>query len=57
MELMGVGYQELIVVMVLLLVVVGPERLPAVAYQVGRAVRQMYDTHVPCAGSLRARLP
>ena len=41
MEFMGIGYQELIVVMVLLLVVVGPERLPTVAYQVGRAVRQM----------------
>ncbi len=41
MEFMGVGYQELLVVMFLLLVVVGPERLPAVAYQVGRAVRQM----------------
>src|SRR5690242_5459865 len=27
--------------MVLLLVVVGPERLPTVAYQVGRVVRQM----------------
>ena len=41
MEFMGIGYQELIIVMVLLLVVVGPERLPTVAYQVGRAVRQM----------------
>ena len=41
MEFAGVGYQELIVIMVLLLVVVGPERLPTVAYQVGRAVRQM----------------
>ena len=41
MEFLGVGYQELGLVMVLLLVVVGPERMPAVAYQVGRAVRQM----------------
>jgi Tat protein translocase TatB subunit len=40
-EFLGVGYQELILIMGLLLVVVGPERLPTVAYQVGRAVRQM----------------
>lgn len=41
MEFLGVGYQELLVILVLLLVVVGPERLPNVAYQIGRAVRQM----------------
>ena len=41
MEFLGVGYQEVAVIMVLLLVVVGPERMPTVAYQVGRAVRQM----------------
>ncbi|HEY5477176.1 MAG TPA: Sec-independent protein translocase protein TatB [Tepidiformaceae bacterium] len=40
MEFLGVGYQELLVILVLLLVVVGPERLPNVAYQIGRAVRQ-----------------
>ena len=41
MEFLGIGYQELLLVMVLLLVVVGPERLPTMAYQIGRAVRQM----------------
>lgn len=41
MEFLGIGYQELILVLVLLLVVVGPERLPTMAYQIGRAVRQM----------------
>lgn len=40
MEFLGVGYQELLLIMVLLLVVVGPERLPGVAYQIGRVVRQ-----------------
>jgi sec-independent protein translocase protein TatB len=38
---LGVGYQEMLLVLVLLLVVVGPERLPGVAYQIGRAVREM----------------
>ncbi len=41
MEFLGIGYQELLLVLVLLLVVVGPERLPQMAYQIGRAVRQM----------------
>lgn len=41
MEFLGFGYQELILILILLLVVVGPERLPQMAYQVGRAVRQM----------------
>ncbi len=41
MEFLGIGYQELLLVLVLLLVVVGPERLPNMAYQIGRAVRQM----------------
>jgi len=38
---LGVGYQEMLLVLVLLLVVVGPERLPGVAYQIGRAVREL----------------
>lgn len=41
MEFLGIGYQELLLVLVLLLVVVGPERLPTMAYQIGRAVRTM----------------
>ncbi len=41
MEFLGIGYQELLLVLILLLVVVGPERLPGMAYQIGRAVRQM----------------
>src|SRR5690606_31607656 len=40
-EFLGIGYQELLLVLVLLLVVVGPERLPQMAYQIGRAVREM----------------
>ena len=41
MEFLGVGYQELLLVLILMLVVVGPERLPAMAYQIGRAVRTL----------------
>ncbi len=41
MEFLGIGYQELLLVLVLMLIVVGPERLPSVAYQIGRAVRTL----------------
>ena len=41
MEFLGVGYQEFLLILVLLLVVVGPERMPQMAYQIGRAVREM----------------
>ncbi|MDZ7726852.1 MAG: Sec-independent protein translocase protein TatB [Dehalococcoidia bacterium] len=41
MEFLGVGYQEILLILVLLLVVVGPERLPQMAYQMGKAVREM----------------
>lgn len=41
MEFLGVGYQELLVILVLMLVVVGPERLPGMAYQIGKAVRTL----------------
>ena len=41
MSFMGVGYQEILLVFVLMLVVIGPERMPKVAYQLGKAVRTM----------------
>ena len=41
MQFLGVGWQEIALVVIVALVVVGPERLPNVAYQVGKAVRTM----------------
>lgn len=41
MEFLGIGYQEMLLVLVLLLVIVGPERLPGLAYQIGKAVKTM----------------
>jgi sec-independent protein translocase protein TatB len=40
-EFLGIGYQEILLVFLLMLVFVGPERMPRVAYQIGRAVREM----------------
>ena len=41
MELFGIGAGELLLIMVLALVVIGPERLPEVAGQVGRTVAEL----------------
>ncbi|MCA9843505.1 MAG: twin-arginine translocase TatA/TatE family subunit [Dehalococcoidia bacterium] len=41
MEFLGIGYQEVLLVLVLMLIVVGPARMPTVAYQIGKAVREM----------------
>ncbi|HWO94244.1 MAG TPA: Sec-independent protein translocase protein TatB [Dehalococcoidia bacterium] len=40
-DVFGVGFLEILVVLVLALIVIGPQRLPEVAVQLGRAVGQM----------------
>ncbi|MBX5493192.1 MAG: twin-arginine translocase subunit TatB [Chloroflexi bacterium] len=41
MDFMGIGLGELLLILVLALVVIGPERLPEVASQLGRAVADL----------------
>jgi len=41
MELFGIGAGELFLILVLALVVIGPERLPEVAGQIGRTVAEL----------------
>lgn len=48
----GIGFPELIVILVIALLVVGPERLPDLARQVGRVVRDMRRMYA----NLRAEL-
>jgi len=43
LEFLGIGYQEVLLILVLLLVFVGPERLPGMAYQIGKAVRTLQE--------------
>jgi Tat protein translocase TatB subunit len=40
MEFFGIGLPELVVILVLTLIVVGPQRLPEVAAQIGRTIRE-----------------
>ena len=48
MEFLGVGLPELLVIMVITLLVVGPQRLPEIAAQMGRFMRtfQRYTSQV-----------
>ena len=41
MEFFGVGLPELVLILVLTLIVVGPQRLPEVAAQLGKAMRDL----------------
>jgi Tat protein translocase TatB subunit len=40
MEFFGIGLPELVVILVLTLIVVGPQRLPEVAAQIGKTIRE-----------------
>jgi sec-independent protein translocase protein TatB len=48
MQLIGIGIPELLVILVLTVIVVGPDRLPEVAAQLARWIRQaqLYANHV-----------
>ncbi|MCA9832175.1 MAG: twin-arginine translocase TatA/TatE family subunit [Dehalococcoidia bacterium] len=41
MQFLGVGWQEIILIGIAAFFILGPQRLPIVAYQVGKAVRTM----------------
>jgi sec-independent protein translocase protein TatB len=40
-QFLGVGWQEVLLVSILAFFVLGPERMPVVAYQIGKAVRSL----------------
>lgn len=41
LNFLGIGIPEILVILIIALIVVGPQRLPEVAAQIGRAVRQI----------------
>ncbi len=41
MEILGIGYQEILLIAALLVIVVGPRRMPEMAYYIGRAIKKL----------------
>lgn len=56
MDFLGIGLPELILVMVMALIVVGPKRLPEVAVQIARAIRQLRGYATDVTAQMRGEL-
>lgn len=56
MDLFGVGLPEIIVILVVALIVVGPKRLPEVAAQVARTVKQLRGYATDVTSQMREEL-
>src|SRR3972149_4685177 len=54
MDFLGIGLPELIVVLIIAAVVVGPKRLPEVAVQLARVIRQLRGHATDCTSQMRA---
>jgi sec-independent protein translocase protein TatB len=56
MDFLGIGLPELIIIMLVAVIVVGPKRLPEVAAQLGRVVRQMRGYATDVTSQMRSEL-
>src|SRR3989337_334138 len=56
MDFLGIGMPELIVVLIIAVVVVGPKRLPEVAVQLARLVRQLRGYATDVTSQMRSEL-
>jgi sec-independent protein translocase protein TatB len=56
MDFLGIGLPELILILIVAVIVVGPRRLPEVAAQLGRIVRQMRGYATDVTSQMRTEL-
>ncbi len=56
MEFLGIGLPEVILVLIIAVIVVGPKRLPEVAIQLARAIRQLRGYATDVTSQMRTEL-
>jgi sec-independent protein translocase protein TatB len=56
MDFLGIGPQEIILILIIAAVVVGPRRLPEVAVQLARVIRQLRGYATDVTSQMRAEL-
>ena len=56
MNFFGIGLPEIILILLIALIVVGPQRLPEVAVQIARAIRQLRGYATDATTQIRAEL-
>ena len=56
MDFLGIGLPELILILLVAVIVVGPKRLPEVAAQLGRVVRQLRGYATDVTSQMRTEL-
>ena len=56
MDFLGIGLPELIIILIVAIIVVGPKRLPEVAGQIARAIRQLRGYATDVTAQMRSEL-
>jgi len=56
MDFLGIGLPEIILILIVALIVVGPKRLPEVAVQVARVIRQLRGYATDVTAQMRTEL-
>jgi sec-independent protein translocase protein TatB len=56
MDFLGIGLPELVIILIVAVIVVGPKRLPQVAVQIARVIRQLRGYATDVTAQMRSEL-
>jgi Tat protein translocase TatB subunit len=56
MDFLGIGLPEIILILIIAVIVVGPKRLPEIAVQIARAIRQLRGYATDITAEMRSEL-